>query len=71
MRAVDFNEYRPKVQESLDKYVEQLIYLRPSAHKSVLLYDGLLMAPIGNDIRVPNVLEDGTVKIPKASLEWK
>lgn len=65
MRAVDFNEYRPKLQEKLGKDVEQLIYLFPSAHKSCLLADGLLMAPVGADIQVPNVLEGGMITIPK------
>jgi hypothetical protein len=65
MRAVDFNEYRPKLQEKLGKDVEQLIYLFPSSHKSALLADGLLMAPVGEDIQVPNVLEGGMVTIPK------
>ena len=65
MRAVDFNEYRPKLQEKLGKDVEQLIYLFPSAHKSALLADGLLMAPVGEDIQVPNVLEGGLVTITK------
>eukprot|EP00986_Skeletonema_menzelii_P007003 scaffold2663_cov122-Skeletonema_menzelii.AAC.1 len=65
MRAVDFTEYRPKLQEKLGKDVEQLIYLFPSAHKSALLADGILMAPIGEDIEVPNVLEGGMVTIPK------
>ena len=65
MRAVDFNEYRPKLQEKLGKDVEQLIYLFPSSHKSCLLADGLLMAPVGGDIQVPNVLEGGMVTIPK------
>eukprot|EP00984_Skeletonema_dohrnii_P030147 scaffold21369_cov153-Skeletonema_dohrnii-CCMP3373.AAC.2 len=65
MRAVDFTEYRPKLQEKLGKDVEQLIYLFPSAHKSALLADGILMAPVGEDIEVPNVLEGGMVTIPK------
>jgi len=65
MRAVDFEEYRPKLQEKLGKDVEQLIYLFPSSHKSALLADGLLMAPVGDDIQVPNVLEGGMVTIPK------
>lgn len=65
MRAVDFNEYRPKLQEKLGKDVEQLIYLFPSAHKSALLSTGILMAPVGDDIEVPNVLEGGMVTIPK------
>lgn len=65
MRAVDFNEYRPKLQKLLGKEVEELIYLFPSSHKSALLADGLLMAPVGEDIRVPNVLEGGMVTITK------
>jgi len=72
MRAVDFTEYRPLLQEKLGEDVEELIYLFPSAHKSVLLEDGLLMAPIVKvddgeeigDIQVPNVLEGGMVTIP-------
>lgn len=65
MRAVDFTEYRPKLQEKLGRDVEQLIYLFPSAHKSALLATGILMAPVGDDIEVPNVLEGGMVTIPK------
>lgn len=65
LRAVDFEEYRPKLQEKLGKDVERLIYLFPSSHKSALLADGLLMAPLGEDIEVPNVLEGGTVTISK------
>lgn len=65
MRAVDFAEYRPKLQQKLGKEAEELIYLFPSAHKSVLLADGLLMAPVGEDIEVPNVLEGGMVTIRK------
>ena len=65
MRAVDFEEYRPKLQEKLGKDVEELIYLFPSSHKSCLLEDGLLMAPVGGDLEVPNVLEGGTVTIPE------
>lgn len=65
MKAVDSNEYRPKLQVKLGKDIEQLIYLFPSAHKCCLLPDGLLMAHVGDDIQVPNVLEDGMVIIPK------
>ena len=63
MQAVSFAEYRPILQEKLGKDVEELIYLFPSSHKSALLADGLLMAPLGGDIVVPNVLEGGTVTI--------
>lgn len=66
LRAVDFNEYRPKLQKMLGKDVEELIYLFPSSHKSALLADGLLMAPLGEDIEVKNVLEGGTVTISAA-----
>lgn len=65
MQAVDFNEYRPILKEKLGEDVEQLIYLFPSSHKSALLANGLLMAPLGEDLEVPNVLEGGTVTIPK------
>jgi len=65
MQAVSFKEYRPILQEKLGEDVEQLIYLFPSSHKSALLADGLLMAPLGEDIEVPNVLEGGMVTIPK------
>ena len=66
MRAVDFNEYRPYLQEKMGKDVEEYVYLFPSAHKSALLHDGLLHAPLGGDIQVPNVLEGGLVTIPEA-----
>ncbi|CAB9523186.1 expressed unknown protein [Seminavis robusta] len=65
LRAVDFNEYRPKLQERLGKDVEELLYLFPSAHKSVLDLNGLLMTPVGCDVEVNNVLEGGKVTIPK------
>jgi hypothetical protein len=66
MRAVDFNEYRPKLQKRLGKDVEMLLYLFPSAHKSALLPCGLLHADLGEDIEVPNVLIPGEmVTIPK------
>jgi len=59
MRAVDFTEYRPKLQEKLGRDVEQLIYLFPSAHKSALLATGILMAPVGDDIEVAKCLGGG------------
>ena len=65
MRAVDFDEFRPILQEKLGKDVEELIYLFPSAHKSALLKDGILCAPVGGDLEIPNVLEGGTVTIPE------
>ena len=65
LQAVDFREYRPKLQERLGKEAEELIYLFPSAHKSVLLENGLLIASIEGDIEVPNVLEGGMVTIPE------
>ena len=65
MQAVSFKEYRPILKEKLGEDVEELIYLFPSSHKSALLADGLLMAPLGEDIVVPNVLEGGTVTISK------
>lgn len=66
MRAVDMDEYRPYLKEKLGEDVEQLIYLFPSAHKSALLENGILIAPVGGDLEVPNVLEGGTVTIPEA-----
>jgi hypothetical protein len=65
MKAIDSNEYQPKLQVKLGKDIEQLIYLFPIAHKCCLLADGLLMAHVGDDIQVQNVLEDGMVIIPK------
>lgn len=65
MRAVDFKEFRPKLQDKLGEDVEELIYLFPSAHKSALLPDGLLNGDVGGDLIVPNVLEGGMVTIPE------
>lgn len=65
MRAIDYKEYRPYLQEKLGKDVEELIYLFPSSHKSALLENGLLMADVGSTIVVPNVLEGGNVTIPE------
>ncbi|KAL7574053.1 hypothetical protein ACA910_015631 [Epithemia clementina (nom. ined.)] len=66
LRAVDFKEYRPKLQQQLGEDAEALLYLFPSAHKSALDETGLLMAPLyAGDIQVPNVLERGMVTIPE------
>eukprot|EP00960_Hanusia_phi_P044902 756896-Hanusia_phi.AAC.2 len=61
MRAVNADETRPMLQEKLGKDVEELIYLFPSAHKSAYEPDGLLHAPLGQEVTVKNVLTGGEI----------
>ena len=59
LRAVDANEMRPKLRKKLGERVENLLYLFPSAHKSAYDRMGLLHAPLGETITVPDVLVEG------------
>ena len=56
MRAVDFREMRPKLQERIGRKVEELIYIFPSAHKSAYDPTGILHAPLGSPVQFKNVL---------------
>ena len=59
LQTVDPKTMRPALREKLGADVEELVYLFPSAHKSVLAPDGLLHAPLGRSVTFPDLLDGG------------
>lgn len=52
MRTVDFKVARPVFQKAFGKDTEELMFLFPSAHKSIYKPNGLLHAPLGSDFEI-------------------
>jgi len=65
-QAVSLEEMQPRLQKMLGDKVERLIYLFPSAHKSIFSESGLLHAPIG-PITIPDILtgKDIDISLPE------
>lgn len=59
LQAVDAKTMRAVWKEKLGEEAEELVYLFPSAHKSVYAPDGLLHAPLGATVTFPDVLDGG------------